>query len=90
MTFTEWITAQYEYQVASYRMALGLEIWHTQRIYGNTLPNDVRPVLTESLRSIKPPEMDKYCGDRSGTMEIYNKLHKPNFDAILCEVMESI
>ena len=90
MNFTEWLTTQYEYQTYSYRMALGLEVHHTKRIYGTPFPDDVKVMLRKALAEIKPPTMDNYLGDRNGTMAIFNTTPAPKFDKMLAEVLESI
>lgn len=90
ISFKEWLTTQYEYQTYSYRMALGLELHYTLRIYGTPFPDDVKVMLRKALAEIKPPTMDKYLGDRSGTMIIFNTTPKPDFDRILGEVLETI
>ena len=88
--FTEWLTSQYERMCDGYRMALYMEIEHSIKIWGNPLPEDVKVYLTASLRDIKVPEMERWTGDRAGTMEIFNSTHKPNYAAILQESLKSI
>lgn len=90
MNFKEWLITQYEYQAYSYRMALGLELHHTRRIYGTILPDDVKVMLRKALAEIKPPTMDKWLDDRTGTMTIFNTTPAPKFDKMLAEVLESI
>lgn len=90
MNFTQWITEQYQRIADSYRTSLYMEVEHTKLIYGRNLPDDVRIMLHKALHEIKPPVMDKWLGDRTGTMEIYNKLQKPNYAAILQEVLDTL
>ena len=73
-----------------YRMALYMEIEHTKKIYGDALPEDVKAHLSASLSDIKVPEMQRWTGDRTGTMEIFNNTRKPNFAAILQEAKNTI
>jgi hypothetical protein len=88
--FTEWLTSQYERMCDGYRMALHMEIEHTKKIYGDPLPDDVKAHLTASLSDIKVPEMERWTGERTGTMEIFNNTRKPNYAAILQEAKQSI
>jgi hypothetical protein len=73
-----------------YRMALYMEIEHTKKIYGNHLSVDVEVQLSNSLNEIKVPEMERWTGERSGTMEIFNSTRKPNYAAILQEAKNTI
>ena len=88
--FSEWLINQYQLQADGYRMALHMEIEHCYKIYGNPLPEDVVKNLKSSLKDIKVPEMQRWAGDRTGTMEIFNKTRKPNFSTILNEAIKSI
>jgi hypothetical protein len=88
--FSEWLINQYQLQADGYRMALHMEIAHCQKIYGNPLPEDVVKNLKSSLHDIKVPEMQRWTGDRTGTMEIFNKTRKPNFSTILQDAIITI
>jgi hypothetical protein len=88
--FTEWLTSQYERMCDGYRMALYMEIEHTKKIYGDQLPDDVKAHLSAALSDIKVPEMDRWTGERTGTMEIFNSTRKPNYAAILQEAKNTI
>ena len=88
--FTKWLTSQYQRMADGYRMALYMEIEHTIKIYGHPLPEDVKAHLSAALSDIKVPEMERWTGDRTGTMEIFNNTRKPNFAAILQEAKQSI
>lgn len=88
--FTEWLISQYQRMADGYRMALYMEIEHTKKIYGDPLPEDVKLHLSAALHDIKVPEMERWTGDRTGTMEIFNSTRKPNYAAILQEVKQSI
>ena len=88
--FTEWLTSQYERMCDGYRMSLYMEIEHSIKIWGNPLPEDVKVFLTASLSDIKVPEMERWTGERSGTMEIFNNTRKPNYAAILQEAKNTI
>jgi hypothetical protein len=88
--FTEWLTSQYQRMADGYRMALYMEIEHAIKIWGNPLPEDVKVYLIASLSDIKVPEMERWTGERSGTMEIFNNTRKPNYAAILQEAKNTI
>ena len=90
INFTEWLTSQYQRMVDGYRMSLYMEIEHTKKIYGDTLPEDVKLHLSAALSDIKVPEMQRWTGDRTGTMEIFNNTRTPNYAAILQEAKQSI
>jgi len=90
MTFTDWLISEYHRIADNYRMYLYLEIKHTKKIYGEELPEDVKIYIKSALKDIKPPEMKRWTGDRTGTMEIYNRTHKPNYAAILNEALQTI
>lgn len=88
--FTEWLTNQYQRMADGYRMALYMEIEHSKKIYGDPLPEDIKAHLSAVLNDIKVPEMQRWTGDRTGTMEIFNNTRKPNYSAILQEAIQSI
>ena len=88
--FKDWLTNQYQLQADGYRMALFMEIEHCYKIYGKPLPEDVRVQLCTALKDIKVPEMQRWTGNRTGTMEIFNNTRKPNFSTILNEAIKSI
>jgi hypothetical protein len=88
--FSEWLTNQYQLQADKYRMALHMEIAHCYKIYGKPLPEDVRVQLCTALKDIKVPEMQRWTGDRTGTMEIFNNKRKPNFSTILQDAIITI
>ena len=88
--FKDWLTNQYQQQADGYRTALYMEIEHCYKIWGNPLPSDVFNYLNSALHDIKVPEMQRWTGDRNGTMEIFNNTRKPNFNQILNEAKNTI
>ena len=89
INFKEWLNEQHIRLAYEYRLALNREIMHVKRIY-NIITPDVRILLMQSLKEIQHPTMQHWGGERSGTMEIYNKSVKPDFESMLKEAIETI
>ena len=88
MNFKEWIPSEHHRMATEYRIALEREVNATKRIFGTITP-DVKEMLAKALKEIPVPVMDKWQGDREGTMQIYNETKKPDFSEILKEFINS-
>jgi hypothetical protein len=87
--FKDWLNEQHIRLAYEYRLSLSREIMHVKRIY-NVITPDVRIFLIQSLKEIQHPTMQHWGGERTGTMEIYNKAVKPDFNSMLKEAIERI
>ena len=88
MNFKEWLTSEHHRMATEYRLALEREVNATKRIFGTITP-DVKEMMVKALKGIPVPTMDKWQGDREGTMQIYNETPKPDFSEILNEFINS-
>lgn len=80
------LTDLYHNQAHEYRVALEREIWHTYRIFGQPLRDDVRRVLLSALKDIQIPTIDTSKYDVGEVM----RTPKPNFILILRNTINQI
>jgi len=80
------LTDLYHNQAHEYRVALEREIWHTRRIFGEPLREDVRRVLLSALKEISIPNIDTSAYDAGEVI----RTPKPNFHLIMREVVNNI
>ena len=72
-----------------YRCAIELEIWHTKRIYGMKLPDEVKRLLKAGIKEIETPTYPTPpC--RESVAAVYNKVPKINFLLIRAEYLNTI
>jgi hypothetical protein len=72
-----------------YRCSIEREIWHTKRIYGMKLSEEVKRLLKTSIKEIEPPTYPKPpC--RESVAAVYNKVPKINFLLIRAEYLQTI
>lgn len=80
------LTALYHDQAHAYRVALEREIWHTKRIFGEPLADNVRRVLIASLKDIEIPAINTSGYDAKELLIT----PKPNFTLILRNTINQI
>lgn len=86
MENTTSLTDLYHNQAHEYRVALEREIWHTKRVFGEPLPDNVRRVLLQSLKEIHVPTINTSGYDARELLTV----PKPNFILILRDVVNQI
>ena len=72
-----------------YRCAIEREIWHTKRIYGMKLSDEVKRLLKQSIKEIEVPTYPQPpC--RESVAAVFNKVPKINFLLIRAEYLDTI
>jgi hypothetical protein len=85
----EWVLNTNMELSKQYRCDIEREIWHTRRIYGSKLSDEVKRMLKQSIKEINVPSYPKPpC--RESVAAVFNKVPRLNFMLIRAEYLSVI
>ena len=85
----EWVLNTNMELSKQYRCDIEREIWHTRRIYGSKLSDEVKRMLKQSIKEINVPSYPKPpC--RESVAAVFNKVPRLNFLKIRAEYLDAI